>query len=126
MTRPFTQAERELLRRLASFGPDAPVLFDQIDVAEHDGWWFEGSQSCHIATPTAAPQYFSGLSQGGGRQIGPGALVLSDPSSLDRLENVIGHAFFWLQDGRLSAFEYAWFTDDMPGSLPRLDQLLPH
>jgi len=38
MSRPFTDAEREILQRLASLAADADLLLAQIELAEHDGW----------------------------------------------------------------------------------------
>jgi len=61
---------------------------------------------------------------GGGRQIGPGCSVRVDGAVPDSDTNIIREAYSWLQDGRLSAMEYWWVTDEMPDSLPRLDQLV--
>jgi hypothetical protein len=124
MSRPFTEVERRILQRLVSGAPDAELLLAQIDVAEHDGWWFEGSQSLDISTPVDAPPYAAGRMLSGGRQIGPGCSVLADGSLPSSDSNFIGEAFLWLQDGRLSAMEYWWVTDEMPDALPRLDQLI--
>jgi hypothetical protein len=124
MSRPFTDAERGMLQRLASRAPDADLLLAQVDLAEHDGWWFEGSQSFDISTSIDAPLYLAGRMIGGGRQIGPGCSVLVDGSVPVSDTNFIGEALLWLQDGRLSAMEYWWVTDEMPDSLPRLDQLI--
>ena len=124
MSRPFTDAEREFLQRLASRAADADLLLAQIELAEHDGWWFEGSQSFEISTAIDAPPYFAGQMIGGGRQIGPGCSVRVDGALPNIATNFIGEAFLWLQDGRLSAMEYWWVTDEMPDSLPRLDQLV--
>jgi len=46
-----------------------------------------------------------------------------DGSLPDSESNYIGEVFLWLVDGRLSALEYSWVTEDMPTELPRLDQL---
>ena len=78
MSRPFTDTERGMLQRLASRAPDAGLLLAQIELAEHDGWWFEGSQSFDISTSIDAPSYPAGRMIGGGRQIGPGCSVLVD------------------------------------------------
>lgn len=123
MSRPFSDAERALLQRLASAAPDAGLLLAQIALAEHDGWWFEGSQSFSIATPDHAPQYFAGRLLSDGQQIGPGCSVRVDGAKPDSDANYIGEIFLWLRDGRLTAMEYYWVTDEMPDSLPRLDQL---
>ena len=124
MSRPFKDAERGILQRLASRGPGADLLLAQIELAEHDGWWFEGSQSFDISTSIGAPTYLAGRMIGGGRQIGPCCSVLVDGTLPESDTNYIGEAFLWLQDGRLSAMEYSWVTEKMPDSLPRLDQLI--
>lgn len=35
-----------------------------------------------------------------------------------------GELLIWMQDGRMQMVEFAWFTDEMPTELPRLDQLV--
>jgi hypothetical protein len=34
---------------------------------------------------------------------------------------VVGTLLVWVEDGRLSALEFGWVTDEMPTSLPSLD-----
>jgi hypothetical protein len=123
MVRSFSDAERSLLLFLAARADDADVLRAQIEVAEYDKPWFEGSQSFDVRVADGAPRYWSGRDIGGGRQIGPGCSVRVDGSLPDSDVNYIGEAFLWIIDGRLNALEYSWVTEEMPTELPRLDQL---
>ena len=123
MSRPFSPREKQLLQHLATQGQNADILMAQIEAARYDGAWFPGSQSFEIATDTDVSPYWSGEDIGGGRQIGPGCTVRVDGSLPDSESNYIGEVFLWIVDGRLSALEYSWVTEDMPTELPRLDQL---
>jgi hypothetical protein len=123
MARPFSDAERSLLLFLAARGEDAVVLRAQIELAQYDKPWFEGSQSFDIRVADGAPLYWSGRDIGGGRQIGPGCSVRVDGSLPYSDSNYIGEAFLWITEGRVSALEYYWVTEEMPTDLPRLEQL---
>ena len=37
----------------------------------------------------------------------------------------IGSLLVWVDDGYISGLEYAWVTEEPPGSLPSVDQLRP-
>ena len=123
MSRPFSQREKQLLQHLATQGQNADILMAQIQAAQNDAAWFAGSQSFDIVTDTNVPPYWSGEDIGGGRQIGSGCTVRIDGSLPDSETNYIGEVFRWIVDGRLSALEYSWVTEDMPIELPRLEQL---
>ena len=123
MVRPFNDAELALLLHLAARADDADVLRAQIAVAQYDKPWFEGSQSFDIVVVGDVPRYSAGSDIGGGRQILPGCSVRVDGSAPDSDTNYIGEVFLWVIDGLLDSLEYPWVTDEMPTSLPRLDQL---
>lgn len=42
---------------------------------------------------------------------------------LDNGDSAIGELLVWVQDGYLSALEYAWFTDEPPVDLPCPDMI---
>jgi hypothetical protein len=43
----------------------------------------------------------------------------------DQDGNPIGGMMLWITNGRLSALEYWWVTDEPPSELPKLHQIQP-
>ncbi len=123
MPRPLSSDERQLLLQIVEVVPHSANLLNQIESAQYDEAWFDGSQSFSILVSAAVPPYSLGGVVKAGRQVGPGATVHEDGSRPTN-DNFVGEVFLWLIDGRIADLEYCWVTDDMPDRLPRLDQLV--
>ena len=122
MPRKLSEQERSLLLHLTEGKPDVAVLRAQIDAAEYVEPWFEGSQSFEIRVSPSAPGYDAGQHMGEGRQIVAEADVFKGGVRSD--QSYIGGLIVWANDGLLSALEYYWVREDMPTSLPPLDEVL--
>jgi hypothetical protein len=131
-TRPLTPTERTLVEFLLrnDHDPGAETLLAQLETARYAGPWFEGSQSFDIEVPAGAPldptldswKGGPGPFMSDGRRIGPGAIVYM-PERPHTDEYSIGEIFLWIENGRMSALEYPWWTDEMPDRLPGVNQL---
>ena len=112
-----------MLLRLVEGLPDESVLLAQRDSAKYDEPWFEGSQSFGLIVPADIERYESGEHLRGGRQIVADVNVYRDGVRAD--DHYIGGIILWAMNGLMSSLEYYWVTDDMPTSLPRLEEVLP-
>jgi hypothetical protein len=118
MSRPLRDNEKNLLLFMVGSDPDATVLRAQIASAEYESAWFAGSQSFHIKLVDRE------LSGGDSEE----AAGRSRPSHFFTVrsavgDDIIGEVFLWTTGGTISAFEYGWFTDEMPNCLPETGQL---
>ncbi|WP_371476652.1 hypothetical protein [Kitasatospora sp. NBC_00315] len=112
--RPLNASERAVLEHLlAADFPGAPALRGRLERTEVVGTWGAGSVSVDLrvrglvqdpaATHTLLP-------------VGAGVY--------DRSGEYIGDLLLWAEGGTaLSALEYSWVTDEMPTSLPSVDQI---
>jgi hypothetical protein len=96
-----------ILRLLATEVFDGvDLLRQQVPEAFATRQWIEGLPSIDLTvgeTVPAAP----------GRVMSPIHRLVQDDSGTE-----IGFILLWIDSGRLSALEYAWFTDDAPTELP--------
>ncbi|GAA1438445.1 hypothetical protein [Leifsonia poae] len=122
MSRSFTDHERNVLLRLVTGAQQEDVLRAQIDASEYGEPWFRGARSFTIIPVSNAPVYEADSGPSAERTPGPGAQVLKDGSQPLHEGNLIGEVFLWLRAGKISDLEYSWVTDEMPDSLPALDQ----
>ncbi|WP_223885803.1 hypothetical protein [Nocardia colli] len=79
----------------------------QVPFTQVIGTWGEGSPSVDLRVPagaTAASDSTSG--------------IFIDGSVTDRKGAPIGEVILWVEDGRLSAIEHTWYTDERPKTLP--------
>jgi hypothetical protein len=107
--RPLTELERRVVIHLLSADfVGVAELRGQLSVARvADGWKPEGSPSFDIWLP---PDVQRSSCRG---QLAPiEAHVVSTDGSY------LGEIMLWLADGKLSALEYSWVTDDPPTALP--------
>ncbi|MER5635938.1 hypothetical protein ABT095_03150 [Kitasatospora sp. NPDC002227] len=112
--RPLNGSERAVLEHLLAADFDgAPALRGQVDRAEVVAAWGVGSVSVDLRV--------RGLEQDPAPRstlLPVGALVY------DGSGEYIGELLVWAEGGTvLSALEYAWVTDEMPSSLPPVDQI---
>lgn len=110
--RPLNQNERDVLNVvLGAASPEAAALRAQIEVARVTGRW-GGSPSVDLEVPeTFAPA-----------QVASGVLPV-DAEVVDESGEPVGEILVWVEEGRLSAIEYAWYTDKAPASLPDADRI---
>jgi hypothetical protein len=109
----LTEDERAILARVLSVDfSGASELRAQVGDAEVVGHWGPSSPSVYLRTPnTVAPAPT------------PDGPVPVRSFVLDRAGETMGELLLWVESGRLSALEYAWFTDEMPQRLPLVAQV---
>lgn len=112
--RPLNEHEFRILRAiLVDDCPGVTELRVQIDAAHvSQNWTPEGSPSIDISVDSAIPR--APLEE---------TILPVDARVYDRFGNYIGELIVWLSDGRISALEYSWLTDEMPYSLPEVEAL---
>ncbi|GGN12509.1 hypothetical protein GCM10011609_60930 [Lentzea pudingi] len=103
--RPLAPSERALLERILAAGAPA-ALHAQLDHVRVLKPWYEGSASLDLSTGGPAAD------------IADGVLPIDAP-----VRSGAGEILLWTTDGRLSAIEYAWVTDEPPARLPTADQV---
>lgn len=111
---PLTDAEKRVIRQLlVGDAPDIAVLRSQVDHAWVVRTWIDGLPSVDIEIDPGVPR---------ARAIDDGPL--SPPGvAFDDDWVPIGHLMIWVENGALSALEYAWFSDVAPKQLPDNDHL---
>ncbi|GLF98030.1 hypothetical protein [Streptomyces yaizuensis] len=112
--RPLNASEHAVLEHILSAGfVGAAALRGQLDRTEVVATWGAGSASVDLRV------------RGLVRHPAPASVPLPvDALVHDRAGEYIGELLVWAEGGTtLSALEYAWVTDEMPGSLPSVDQI---
>jgi hypothetical protein len=109
--RPLTASERDVLTRVltAEFA-GAAELREQLRLARVTGAWGEGeleSPSIDLAVPETTT-----------RSSCPDGPIPIRAIENDERGEYCGELLVWIQDGRLSALEYATISDDVPAALP--------
>ncbi|MGZ3140624.1 hypothetical protein ACVDFE_01190 [Lentzea chajnantorensis] len=99
--RPLAPSERELLALLLT---DFPGLHAQLDHVQVRAPWYDGSASLDLDTSGPAADVPDG--------------VLPVSAEVHSNGEHIGELLLWVANGRLSAIEYAWVTDEPPHTLP--------
>ncbi|MDX8054644.1 hypothetical protein SK571_35195 [Lentzea sp. BCCO 10_0798] len=108
--RPLAPSERAVLERiLAADFPGATALHAQLDHVRVLKPWYEGAPSLDLSTGGAAADVADG--------------VLPVDAQVHESGELVGEILLWIADGRLSAIEYAWVTDEPPTRLPPVDQV---
>jgi hypothetical protein len=108
--RPLAPSERAVLERiLAAEFPGAAALRAQLDHVRVLKHWYEGSASLDLSTGGPAAEIADG--------------VLPVDAQVHEAGEPVGEIQLWIADGRLSAIEYAWVTDEPPTRLPPADQV---
>lgn len=112
--RPLSEAERDVLLHILSTPfPGAAELRRQVAMARVDRSWDPaGSPSVDISVPADSPR--ANLSDG---PISAAAQVV------DAHGEYQGELIVWVSDGRMSALEYSWVTDEPPARLPRTSDI---
>ncbi|MGC4984699.1 hypothetical protein ACLQ18_29330 [Streptomyces sp. DT193] len=112
--RPLNDSERVVLEHLlAADFAGASALRSQLDHTEVVATWGAGSVSVDLRV--------AGLEQ---QPALPSTPLPLDAPVHDRSGEYIGELLLWAEGGTtLSALEYAWVTDEMPTSLPSVDQI---
>ena len=121
-TRPLSDHERAILLRLVEVQGGPRELIEQVNAAEFGQPWFEGSQSFSIVIPLDMPKYAGGMRTMNGAATVGHASVYQGGVAID--ENYVGGMMLWTQDGLLADLEYSWTTDEMPTSLPPLEDIV--
>lgn len=107
--RPLTLLETSVVTELLSASGKAGAgdYLAQVPFTQVIGTWGEGSPSVDLMVPldvAAASDPTSG--------------IFTDGGVTDRDGAPIGEVILWVEDGRLSAIEHTWYTDERPKSLP--------
>lgn len=106
--RPLTAAESDVLHRILSANfPDADTLREQIGDAKVARNWGDNSPSVDIVVPESVK----------GARLEDGAIPVAAHVTDDSGE-YLGELLVWVADGRISALEYSWVTDEPPSELP--------
>ncbi|MBF6088101.1 hypothetical protein IU438_11330 [Nocardia cyriacigeorgica] len=92
---------------LSTRAPGSSEYLAQVPYARVVATWGVGSPSVDVAVePGAAP---ASVSMEG---------ILASGAVSDRNGTPIGEVILWVEGGRLSGIEYAWYTEKRPHSLP--------
>ncbi|CAM3799388.1 hypothetical protein NOGI109294_13815 [Nocardiopsis gilva] len=106
--RPLSKLERDVITALLSVPASwAQELRDQIDSAVVTRAWGSKSPSIDLSVDVLRSR----------AEIAEGPLPLTATVASDEGE-LVGELLLWTENGRLSALEYAWYTDEPPESLP--------
>jgi len=107
VNRPLSADEKRVILRILDSDFDAAaILRQQIEGAFVTRRWIEGLPSIDISVRKTSPAV-------PGRVRSPITRTVIDDSG-----NAIGFVMLWVEEGRISALEYAWVTDDPPTVLP--------
>ncbi|MCX2952129.1 hypothetical protein [Lentzea sp. NEAU-D7] len=110
LPRPIAPSERAVLERILALDfPGAATLRAQLDHVRVLKPWYEGSASLDLSTGGPAAEVADG--------------VLPVDAQVHESGELTGEILLWITDGRLSAVEYAWVTDEPPTRLPPADQV---
>ncbi|MFF0613556.1 hypothetical protein ACFYUD_33325 [Nocardia tengchongensis] len=85
----------------------------QIPLTQVISTWGIGSPSVDLAVPPEVVAA-SDLTNG----------IFANAAVTDRNGAPIGEVILWVEHGRLSGVEYAWYTDERPQSLPEPAQIV--
>ena len=111
--RPLTELETRLLEHLLSFDfAGSEALRQQLSVVEATAAWTSGSPSIDLRVPDTAP-----VASTADGPIPVRAFVVDNSGEIE------GERLVWVVHGRLSAFEYAWVTDETPQALPPIERV---
>jgi hypothetical protein len=106
--RPLAPDEQALLRHLLSVPlAGADMLRRQLDTEIAASPWSGTGPSLDLLVPDSAPP----------AQLPDGPLPL-DATVIGADGEFAGELLIWVENGRLSAIEYAWITDAPPAGLP--------
>ncbi|MEQ4210322.1 hypothetical protein [Actinopolymorpha sp. B9G3] len=111
--RALTDDERAVMERMLSVDvPGARELRSQLGRVEVVSRWAEGSISVNLelvgdAAPAAVPD-------------GP---LPVDAWAYDEFGAPIGTVLVWVRNGRLSALEFGWVTDEPPTTWPAVERI---
>lgn len=112
--RPLTDLEAGVITKLLSVGRRGSAEYmKQIPYAQVVSTWGVGSPSVDVAVGPAAAAA-GGVTDG----------IFVDGAVTDPAGRPIGEVILWVEAGRLSGIEYAWYTDERPAKLPEPDQIL--
>ncbi|WAU81951.1 hypothetical protein O1Q96_20455 [Streptomyces sp. Qhu-G9] len=113
--RPLSDLERTVLEHILSADfAGASALRSQLDRTEVVALWAPGSASVNLRV--REPAHHAAMSA---------ELVPVDAHVHDQSGEYIGELLVWTDRGAtLAALEYSWLTDEMPSSLPRVDQVM--
>lgn len=113
-TRPLDHQERDVLSLILDTPiPGAAELAAQLDVARVTRHWGR-TPSVDIEVPTSvAPA----------SRVASGVLPI-DAEVVDEAGNPVGEILVWIDSGRLSGLEFAWYLEDVPDTLPSRDRLI--
>lgn len=111
--RALTELESGVITELLSSGAaGAGEFLSQIPFAQVVATWGVGSPSVDLAVlPGAEPA--SGSTDG----------IFASGAVTDRNGAPVGEVILWVENGRLSGIEYAWYTDERPRALPEPAQI---
>ncbi|MEU0502706.1 hypothetical protein [Nocardia sp. NPDC005998] len=106
--RALTELESGVVTKLLSSGAaGAGEFLSQIPFVQVVATWGVGSPSVDLSVlPSAVPA--SGSTDG----------IFASGAVTDRNGAPVGEAILWVENGRLSGIEYAWYTDERPRALP--------
>ncbi|MGW4773121.1 hypothetical protein ACWEO2_34435 [Nocardia sp. NPDC004278] len=106
--RVLTELESGVVTKLLSSGAaGAGEFLSQIPFAQVVATWGVGSPSVDLSVlPSAVPA--SGSTDG----------IFASGAVTDRNGAPVGEVILWVENGRLSGIEYAWYTDERPQELP--------
>lgn len=108
--RPLARSERAVLERVLALDfPGAAELRAQLDHVRVLRPWFAGSASLDLDTRGPRASVPDGV-----------VPVLAEVWESGELK---GEILLWAEDGRLSAIEYSWVTDEPPTTLPSADRV---
>lgn len=111
---PLNSEERAVLGHLLdSDFPGAAELRCQINNAEIVAHWGVGSVSIDIQVSGDYPA--ASL---------PSGIAPVEATVVDEAGEIIGEIIIWTQAGALSGLEYAWYGEEPPTSLPRVDRIV--
>ncbi|MGW4848729.1 hypothetical protein [Nocardia brasiliensis] len=111
--RALTEREIGVVTRLLSASvAGADDYLAQIPSARVTATWGAGSPSVDVSVPADVASA-SGVADG----------IFASGGVTDRTGAPIGEVMLWVERGRLSAIEYAWYTDERPRTLPDPEQI---
>ncbi|WP_433521179.1 hypothetical protein ACQPZ2_27955 [Nocardia pseudovaccinii] len=106
--RALNELESGVVTKLLSSGAaGAGEFLSQIPFAQVVATWGVGSPSVDLAVLPGAAQA-SGSTDG----------IFASGAVTDRNGAPVGEVILWVENGRLSGIEYAWYTDVRPRALP--------
>jgi len=112
--RPLNSEERAVMGRLlAGDFPGAEELRCQLDNVEVVAQWGVGSVSVDVMVSGSFPVAPI-----------PSGVVPVEATVVDESGELVGEIILWTQSGVLSGLEYAWYGEESPDFLPRVDRIV--